>query len=64
MLVINRILDFLMAVGAFPAIFVVVPLEEIFDKKIAGTWFAGTLAAAFGIAIIAVFIVGIVSLLP
>lgn len=64
MLVINRILEFLMAVGAFPAMLIVVPLEEIFDEDVAGTWFAGTLAAIFGIAIVAVFVTGIVSLLP
>lgn len=63
MLVIERILEIFMAIGALPALLVVVPLEEIFGVDIAGTWFSGAIAFLFGVLISGAFIFGLIEIL-
>ena len=63
MIVVWRIIDIFMAIGALPAILIVAPLEELFDIEIAGTWFSGALAFCFGVLISLVFAFGLYKLL-
>jgi len=60
---IQRVLDFFMALGGIPAIFVIGVLEAVSGKRLGGTLFAGIMAFVFGIAVFGIFVYGMYSLL-
>ena len=59
----QKILGFFMALGGFPAIFVIGILEAVSGKRLGGTFFAGALAFIFGVLVFGIFIYGIYSLI-
>ena len=60
---VQRVLDFFMALGGIPAIVVIAVFEAISGRRLGGTLFAGIMAFVFGIAVFGIFVYGIYSLI-